>query len=972
MCSRTHLSIVVSAISLIAVPGNLRAQFTGEFSDGTRFQNAQLVGWPDGKEAPRLKQSTSEDKERDLGALFDAKNSVTWLFNERAEPPSAPKAWVELFGGDRLPGRVLGYRYGTESPVDRQPAHLLVLIDPDAVQSPSSVVRVQAAAVRKVVWQPRHSGYVPSSLFLLDGRQIRFRALRWASDAVMLLLNEGGTRRIAFTDIAELHLPRRDPWRAYQETLATLSPDCTARLMRLETSRGLVLTGTMDRSRVSAAAHLLQPAWCLEPVGFEPRQMRWWRFFRPHEVPLSLIEPLRAEQRSPLEGVRGWQADQNVKLQPLRSGGKLYSSGLGMQSHSEVEFELPSGVQAFRALVGMDEFAGRHGCGRGLVHVNGIAEKPLWQSEVFVGTGEPADTGRLPLLGPAQGQKTLVLVADAPADRPADADPLNIRSFVDWLEPVVELDRDQLLGEVQRLLPETIPAWQGWAVSTSRGDYRVSPRWDVHHLPATRLVPDVTVQGGTVVLSRQVEVRPDLNYLCLSLGQEPGRPSGWVEVRVDGGPVAELIVPQWQQVYGKAWLSPIPSFVPLAKYHGKTVKLEVEYHPAGESGTVQWSGLEFVQSKDLGVWVPVEVIEARAAAPETTLVKEPGQTLFVPVPDQRKVPKSDTYTIVAETALTEISAIRLELLPDGRLPSNGPGRSWDGEVFLSEFKVTTAPRNKPDQARAVPLTAAGTDSAPGSPPSNTVDGNPKSGWIPAPGGRNVPPGQPPLTHVIVFTPAENIAFLGGARLTFTLETQAHGSPGRFRLLVTSAARPVPVARPGVVLERPGLKTLFEDERDFVNQLGGGDGKVELETKDKFSGGACIKLIGNSRDNPRFLGGIRIRREPGLGEFRYLQFAWKKSDGEAIGLQLAHDNQYGPTETTPASYRYHAGPGKPWGDSSIQVSDKLPAGWVLVTRDLFADFGEFTLTGLSLDARGGSHALYDRIRLARTRDALNDE
>ena len=37
-----------------------------------------------------------------------------------------------------------------------------------------------------------------------------------------LLLNEGGTRSVAFGEIAELHLPRRDPWRAYQETLAVL------------------------------------------------------------------------------------------------------------------------------------------------------------------------------------------------------------------------------------------------------------------------------------------------------------------------------------------------------------------------------------------------------------------------------------------------------------------------------------------------------------------------------------------------------------------------------------------------------------------------------------------------------------------------------------------------------------------------------------------------------------------------------
>ncbi len=55
-----------------------------------------------------------------------------------------------------------------------------------------------------------------------------------------------------------------------------------------------------------------------------------------------------------------------------------------------------------------------------------------------------------------------------------------------------------------------------------------------------------------------------------------------------------------------------------------------------------------------------------------------------------------------------------------------------------------------------------------------------------------------------------------------------------------------------------------------------------------------------------------------------------------------------------------------------MSEKLPAGWVLVTRDLVADFGEFTLTGLSLDARGGAEALYDHIRLGRTLKDFEEE
>jgi hypothetical protein len=75
------------------------------------------------------------------------------------------------------------------------------------------------------------------------------------------------------------------------------------------------------------------------------------------------------------------------------------------------------------------------------------------------------------LTGPAQGQKSRIQVAAAPPDgRPAGADLLKIRSLVDWLEPRLELDPDAVRAEVRTLLPETIPAWQGWtAVATGAG-----------------------------------------------------------------------------------------------------------------------------------------------------------------------------------------------------------------------------------------------------------------------------------------------------------------------------------------------------------------------------------------------------------------------------------------------------------------------------------------------------------------------
>ena len=48
------------------------------------------------------------------------------------------------------------------------------------------------------------------------------------------------------------------------------------------------------------------------------------------------------------------------------------------------------------------------------------------------------------------------------------------------------------------------------------------------------------------------------------------------------------------------------------------------------------------------------------------------------------------YTIVADTALPQITAVKLELLTDKRLPKNGPGRAGDGNFVVTEFELSRA------------------------------------------------------------------------------------------------------------------------------------------------------------------------------------------------------------------------------------------------------------------------------------------
>jgi mono/diheme cytochrome c family protein len=70
-----------------------------------------------------------------------------------------------------------------------------------------------------------------------------------------------------------------------------------------------------------------------------------------------------------------------------------------------------------------------------------------------------------------------------------------------------------------------------------------------------------------------------------------------------------------------------------------------------------------------------------------TLTKQPdGSILASGAHDNR-----DVYTITAATELKDITAFRIEALPDESLPAKGPGRGGDGNFVLNDFKVGVRP-----------------------------------------------------------------------------------------------------------------------------------------------------------------------------------------------------------------------------------------------------------------------------------------
>ena len=141
--------------------------------------------------------------------------------------------------------------------------------------------------------------------------------------------------------------------------------------------------------------------------------------------------------------------------------------------------------------------------------------------------------------------------------------------------------------------------------------------------------------------------------------------------------------------------------------------------------------------------------------------------------------KRDVYTLRFSTSLGRITAIRLEALPDDRLPHGGPGRVFyegpAGDFFLSEVTVQSG-------GKAVPLkqaTASGQNPAAA---AAAIDGDPQTGWSLS-GGQ----GQP---HSAVFRLAAPLANADDLVIQLLFERYHAAGLGRFRISVTTDPRPV--------------------------------------------------------------------------------------------------------------------------------------------------------------------------------------
>lgn len=131
---------------------------------------------------------------------------------------------------------------------------------------------------------------------------------------------------------------------------------------------------------------------------------------------------------------------------------------------------------------------------------------------------------------------------------------------------------------------------------------------------------------------------------------------------------------------------------------------------------------------------------------------------------------------------------------------------------------------------------------------------------------------------------------------------------------------------------------------------------------------------NDSKSPAKLTGlsIPIRENPGPGEYRYITFAWIKWGGDQIGMQFHVSDKSANQKGKKYDFTYIAGKSKDVINPLKGLSvGEVPGHWMVMTRDLWKDFGNITLTGISFICPERRDAGFDEIFLAKSQEDIKN-
>ncbi len=203
--------------------------------------------------------------------------------------------------------------------------------------------------------------------------------------------------------------------------------------------------------------------------------------------------------------------------------------------------------------------------------------------------------------------------------------------------------------------------------------------------------------------------------------------------------------------------------------------------PEVDAAQAKWEVSAIEQAKQ--AWQFGEVSEAISKG-GATLKKLPDGSYLA----TDKNPDKESYEVrlLLRPELKQITALRLEALPDDSLPMKGAGRSANGNIVMTGFKVALRTDSKGDSEWLnLPIKAAEADfSQKEYQIGGVLDADPANGWGIYP--------EVGKAHQAMFTLAAPLALDSPREIKITLDFQSQFTQhqiGRFRLAVASTAKP---------------------------------------------------------------------------------------------------------------------------------------------------------------------------------------
>ncbi len=254
--------------------------------------------------------------------------------------------------------------------------------------------------------------------------------------------------------------------------------------------------------------------------------------------------------------------------------------------------------------------------------------------------------------------------------------------------------------------------------------------------------------------------------------------------------------------------------VPSAEQQAKLTALDADIASLRDSlnkPTDELAQAQVAWEANQTAWVPLAPVSMESAE-GTTLTRLSDDSILA----SGHAPDTDTYTITFDAWPADVSAVRIDVLPDESLPHSGPGRAGNGNFVLSELELSLSSSGQintnqintdqigPAQLTPIALQNASATyeqkvAAGGHPDkkwtaASAIDGDtrgPTWGWaILEQVGR-------PNSAVFEIAPDCMLAAAseqaGHSKLQVVLKQNLNNprhTLGRFRLLATSAARPI--------------------------------------------------------------------------------------------------------------------------------------------------------------------------------------